>query len=139
MRQLFVFLAILFTCNIVHATFLVPKSAVPVSRVVVIAATSIPISTTTSVAIPTSGLALVGIQMPAAFTGTAISFLGSVDGTTYQAVYTTTSGTALSYTVAAAHYVAIDPVPFYGLLYLKLVSGSTETTARSFSVTLKGL
>lgn len=116
-----------------------PTKALPVQQVLVIAAASIANGQTVSAAIPTKGLTLVGIQLPAAFTGTAMTFQGSVDGTTYQAVYSTTSGTALSYTVAQAHYVAIDPVPFYGLAFIKLVSGSSEGGARSFSVTLKGL
>jgi hypothetical protein len=122
-----------------RAAQLVPTTALPVSKSLVFASTSIAISTTTSVAIPTKGLSLVGIQMPAAFTGTAITFTGSVDCTTYQAVYSTTSGTALSYTVAQGHYVAIDPTPFYGLNCLKIVSGSTEVAARAFTVSLKGI
>lgn len=115
-----------------------PTKALPIEKVLVVAAASIANGGTTSAAIPTQGLTLVGIQLPAAFTGTTITFQGSVDGTTYQPVYTTTSGTALSYTVAAGHYVAIDPTPFYGLAYIKLVSGSSEGAARSFSVLLKG-
>lgn len=116
-----------------------PTKAISVEKVLVVALATIAISTTTSAAIQTNGLSLVGIQLPAAFTGTAISFLGSVDGTTYQAVKSTTSGTALSYTVAQGTYAAINPQDFYGLPFIKLVSGSTEVAARSFTVALKGL
>lgn len=116
-----------------------PTKAVPVEKYLVIAAATIANGVTTSAAIPTTGLSLVGVQLPAAFTGTTLTFQGSVDGTTYQPVYSTTSGTALSYTVAQGHYVAVDPIPFYGLAYIKLVSGSSEGGARSFSVALKGL
>ncbi len=137
-KFLFAFLATIIGLS-VYGTSLTPTKAVPVERVLVSAAATIAISNTVSAAIPCNGLSLVGIQLPAAFTGTAITFQGSVDGTTYQAVYSTISGTALSYTVAAARYIAIDPVPFYGLKFIKLVSGSTEAAARSFSVTLKGI
>lgn len=115
-----------------------PIKAQTVDHVLVIAAVSIPISTTTSVAIPTRGFALVGVQLPAAFTGTTLTFQVSFDGTTYQPVYVTTTGTALSYTVAQGHYVAVDPTPFQGATYIKLVSGSSEAAARSFSIALKG-
>ena len=122
-----------------HASLNQPVQALQIPKVLVVAATSIASSGTTTPAIPTSGLSLVGIQLPATFTGTAITFLGSVDGTTYQVLKSTTSGTSLSYTVAQATYVAIDPTPFYGLAYIKLVSGSSEGGARAFSVALKGL
>lgn len=125
-------------CMSAGAASLAPTKALPVQKVLVMAATTIANAASTSAAIPTQGLTLVGIQLPAAFTGTAITFTGSVDGTTYQPVYSTTSGTALSYTVAQGHYVAIDPTPFYGLAYIKLVSGSTEGGARAITVTLKG-
>lgn len=115
-----------------------PSKALPVQAVLVTAAASIANGQTVSAAIPTKGLTLVGVQLPAAFTGVAMTFQGSVDGTTYQPVYSTISGTALSYTVAQGHYVAVDPVPFYGLAYIKLVSGTAEGGARSFSVALKG-
>lgn len=127
-----------FLCTNVSAVSLAPTKALPVQQVLVIAATTIANGATTSAAIPTKGLTLVGVQLPAAFTGTTITFTGSVDGTTYQAVKSTTSGTALSYTVAQGTYAAIDPIPFYGLAFIKLVSGSSEGGARSFSVTLKG-
>lgn len=125
-------------CTSAFGASLAPLKALPVQKVLVVAAASIANAATVSAAIPTQGLTLVGVQLPAAFTGTALTFQGSVDGVTYQAVYSTTSGTALSYTIAQARYIAIDPAPFYGLAYIKLVSGSTEAGARAFFVTLKG-
>lgn len=116
-----------------------PTKAFPVEKYLVISAVTIANGVATSSAIATKGLTLVGVQLPAAFTGTTLTFTGSVDGVTYQPVYSTISGTALSYTVAQGHYVAVDPIPFYGLAYIKLVSGSSEGGARSFSVLLKGL
>jgi hypothetical protein len=140
MMKYFIFMVLAFSfAGIASATFLNPVKAVPVEKVLVVSAVAIANGQTSTAAIPTSGLSLVGVQLPAAFTGTTLTFTGSVDGTTYQPVYSTTSGTALSYTVAQGHYVAIDPVAFYGLAYIKLVSGSAEGGARAFSVALKGL
>lgn len=93
----------------------------------------------TSTSINTQGLSLVGIQLPAAFTSTTLTFNASVDGSTWQPVYSTTSGTALSYTVAQGHYVAIDPTPFYGVKYLQIITGSDEIATRTLTVSLKGL
>lgn len=116
-----------------------PTKALPIEKVLVIAAVTIASGQGTSAAIPTSGLSLVGIQLPAAFTGTALTFLASLDGTTYQPIYSTISGTALSYTVAQGHYASIDPAPFQGAKFIKLVSGSSEGADRAFSIALKGL
>ncbi len=101
---------------------------------------TIAISQTKSAAIDMKGMCLVGIKLPAAFTGTALTFemCDTVDGT-YVAVKNTTSGTALSYTVAQGTYAAIDPKDFQGIRFLKIVSGSTEAAARTLTVALKGL
>lgn len=115
-----------------------PTKAIPVEKVLSFAAVTIANGGTVSSDIICNGLALVGIQLPAALTGIALTFKGSVDGTTFQPIYDTTSGTALSYTVAAGHYVAVDPAPFQGLKALQIVSGSAEGAARSFTVSLKG-
>lgn len=125
-------------CMSASGASLAPLKALPISQSLVFASATIASGQTVSAAIPTKGLALVGIQLPAAFTGTAISFQGSVDGTTYQAVKSTTSGSALSYTVAQGTYAAIDPTPFQGLAYIKLVSGTSEGADRAFFVSLKG-
>lgn len=91
-----------------------------------------------SSAIECQGLTLCGVIVPAAFTGTALTFEASVDGTNYFPVYNTTSGTALSYTVAQGHYCAIDPKDFYGINFLIIKSGSAEAAARTLVASLKG-
>jgi hypothetical protein len=93
---------------------------------------------TTSPAIACGGLVLCGLFIPAGFTGTSISFLASQDGTNFFPVKSTTSGTALSYTVAASTYAAIDPKDFQGINFLKIVSGSSEGAARQLYAALKG-
>lgn len=94
---------------------------------------------TVSGAIALGGLTLCGIILPAAFTGTAISFQMSdaIDGT-FVAVKSTTSGTALSYTVAQNTYCAIDPRDFQGIAFLKIVSGTAEGGARTLGCAVKG-
>jgi len=84
------------------------------------------------------GFSLVGIILPAAFTGTSLTFLASVDNTNFFPIYTTTSGTQLSYTVAQGHYVAINPQDFYGVQYLEIQSGSSEAATRTLILSLKG-
>lgn len=85
------------------------------------------------------GLSLCGILIPAAFTGTAITFEMAATLTgTYVPVKSTISGTALSYTVAQGAYYAIDPKDFSGVQFLKIKSGSAEGAARTLILSLKG-
>jgi hypothetical protein len=84
------------------------------------------------------GFSLVGVFLPAAFTGTALTFLASHDGTNFFSVVTSTSGTALSYTVAQGTYAAIDPKDFQGIEYLQIKSGSSEAAARTLTLAVKG-
>ncbi len=93
-----------------------------------------------SAALALNGMSLVGVFIPAAFTGTAISFEAAtaIDGT-YVPVKSTTSGTALSYTVAVSTFCAIDPKDLLGVNFLKIKSGSTEGGARTIVCSLKGL
>lgn len=85
------------------------------------------------------GFALCGIFLPAVFTGTALTFEAStaIDGTFVQ-VKSTTSGTALSYTVAQGTYCAVDPKDFQGIQFLKIKSGSSEGADRVLTCVLKG-
>lgn len=79
------------------------------------------------------GLALTAIQMPAAFTGTAITFQGSFDDSTYQAIYNT-ANSAYSITVSASRTYAINPADFAGFRYIKIVSNGAEGAARTIVV-----
>lgn len=84
------------------------------------------------------GLSLVGILLPAAFTGTALTFEMSVDGTNFFPVSSGTDGDPLSYTVAQGSYAAINPQDFAGINFLKIQSGSTEAAARTLICAVKG-
>jgi len=74
----------------------------------------------------------VTLLMPAAFTGATVSFQGSLDGATYQAV--NVGGAAYSETVTASKNVTLDPSVFAGFRYVKVVSASAEAAARSVGV-----
>lgn len=90
-----------------------------------------------SSAIACGGMALVGIYLPAAFTGTALTFEACTTvGGTYQPVFN--SAGAVSYTVAQGNYYAIDPKDFQGIQFLKIKSGTAEGAARTLNCVLKG-
>lgn len=80
----------------------------------------------------------VALVMPAAFTGTAITFWvsDSLAGT-YVQVYN--AGTAVSATVAASRHVILDPTQFYGARYLKIRSGSAEGADRIVKILARRL
>ena|SRR4030066_2471764 len=92
---------------------------------------SILISTTTSAEIDLAGTTLCGLHMPAAFTGTTLTFsASSASGGTFL-VMQDGLGNNISKTVSASAYIALDPADFAGVRFLKIISGSTELAARS--------
>lgn len=98
----------------------------------------IAISQTDSAVIATSGFELCGLLIPAAFTGTALTFLvcDTASGT-FVPLYN--SAGLVSYTVAPSRYMAIDPKDFVGVAFFKIKSGSTEVAARTLICSLKGI
>ena len=98
---------------------------------------AIPSGETTSGALDLGALTLVGLFMPAAFTGTTVKFQAaeSLAGT-YRTV-TDGAGSDYSVTVAASKYVPVDPVKLAGVRFLKIVSGSAEGAARSVVLALR--
>lgn len=117
--------------------FLAKAIPVPVGQLV---QTTVSIASGQSVGslISTSGAALVGCQMPSAFTGTSISFSTATSSTgTFQEL--DNSSGKLSYIVGQGKYIAINPQDFYGIQYLKIISGSTEASARAINCSLKGM
>jgi hypothetical protein len=96
-------------------------------------------SGTKTAAISCGGMALVGIVLPAAFTGTTLTFevCDTLAGT-YTPLYDS-SNSLVSMTVAQGRAYAVDPKNFQGINFLKIVSGSTEGSARTIICSLKGL
>jgi hypothetical protein len=76
------------------------------------------------------GETVIGVYVPAGFSGTVISFQASPDGTNFFTVNDET-GVALSVTVVAGTFVKIDPSYLAGIRYLKLVSGTIQASADS--------
>jgi hypothetical protein len=75
-----------------------------------------------------------GFMLPATFTGTAMTFEVSIDGTTFEALHDS-SGT-ISLTVAQGKAYAL-PAALFAFPYAKLKSGSTESGQRTITVVLK--
>ena len=98
---------------------------------------TIAISTTTSDAIDCLGKVLVGLIMPAAFTGTTLTIQVSMDKTTFQPFYNT-SGSAVSITVGVDRHIGIVPADFAGARWFKLV-GSSQAAEREITVILRGM
>lgn len=88
---------------------------------------------TVSGAVDLNDLVFAGFMTPAAFTGTAVTFQGSVDGANYAQICDDT-GTALSVTVTTSKSYSINPIYFLGYTHIKLVSGSSEAAARDLTV-----
>lgn len=96
--------------------------------------TTIANAATVSAAIELGSATFVGVYIPAAFTGTAISFQTSPTLTGTYAPVKDGAGAAVSKTVAASDYVYLDPTIFAGVGFLKIVSGSAEGAARTLTI-----
>lgn len=92
-------------------------------------------STTVSAAaaVP-DGYELVGMFAPIC-TGTALTLTAAKTLTgTYVAV-ANAANAAISHTISAtAHYIALDPLLYRGLQFIKLVSGTAELANRTFTL-----
>lgn len=74
------------------------------------------------------------LSIPAAFTGTAITFnVLASDGVTYQPLYNP-GGTAYSITVAAGREVILPQADFAGVEIFKMVSNAAEAADRVIGV-----
>lgn len=80
-----------------------------------------------------NGKRLAGFYMPAAFTGSTITFKGAVAaGDTPQALYNEASQYSIG--VGTNRFVAVDPNVFNGVSFLVLVSGSSEGAERTIKL-----
>lgn len=91
---------------------------------------------TVSDAIDISDTVALGLVMPAAFTGTTLTFQVSADNSTFQALYDSTN-TQVSLTVAVSRSYDL-PAELASWPFFKIVSGSAEGGARSLVVVSKG-
>lgn len=94
---------------------------------------SVTIATTTSTVLDLKANGFVGFITPAALTGTAFTFEGSIDNSTFTALYNA-DNSAFSITVSASRYYCLNPADFLGMRYVRLVSNATEGAARTVTV-----
>jgi len=71
-------------------------------------------------------MAVVSIQMPAAWTTANLTFQGGADGVTYADLYKL-DGTEYSVVAAASRYVKVPLGDLLGMAYLRVRSGTTGT------------
>lgn len=97
-----------------------------------------------SAAVPLGAGTLVGVSMPAGWDAAAMTFQVSADGgTTWQELFGS-GGSAVSYTVAANNFVAIDPATWRGINMIKVRSGTSgatvnQTAARTLTLITRPL
>lgn len=92
---------------------------------------------TVSTAADCQGYTLVALSIPSSFTGTAVTFQGSIDGTAgFQQLVSSTAGAAITWTPGAADKIIMpvggDPI-ISGVVQLKVVSnaGGGEAATRT--------
>jgi hypothetical protein len=95
-------------------------------------------SSTTSTVVDLSDLAMVGIIMPSIFTGTALTFNGSLDNVNFYPLYNT-AGTELSITVSPDIWIEFTPGDFCAVRYLSFVSNQTEGQNRELQIVTRSL
>lgn len=78
---------------------------------------------------------IVALIIPAAFTGTAINFKSSFNGTDFLDAYDPT-GNKLEVTVGVDRHIHLAGGDFLGAKYLKLVSNGAEIAERKIGVVL---
>lgn len=98
-------------------------------RVFISQTVTIASSATTSGSADLQGLGLVGLIMPAAFTGTTMSFQVSIDNSTFYDLYNT-NNTLVSMAVTQGRAYSFVPGDLLGYRYIKVKSGSTEGGSR---------
>lgn len=94
-------------------------------------------SATTSEVINLENGSPCAIYLPAAFTGTAITFTCSptIDGT-YQTLYDSTDA-AVGLTVTQGRNYKLSPADFIGVKFMKIVSNDTEVADRTITVAIR--
>lgn len=93
---------------------------------------------TTSTVADLSGKALVGMHLPAALTGTAVTFTVDNGSGTYNTL-ADGAGADVSKTVAASKFINLAPSDFAGVNKLKVVSGSSEGADRTITLVVRDL
>jgi len=86
-----------------------------------------------------NGFAPVGLRIPAAFTGTTVSFKNALTTAgTSNAVYRA-DGTLYTVTVAQGKDTILNPLDFLWTKFLTVVSGSTEGADRTVTLIVRDM
>ncbi len=93
---------------------------------------------TASDVIDTKGHGVLYFILPAAFTGTTITFQMSPDNSTFYDCYNV-SDAQMTATVTQGRCYVFEPQDLVGLRYIKFVSGSAEGADRTITVGLRQL
>lgn len=72
------------------------------------------------------------VLLPAAFTGTSLNFQASADGSNFFTVYD--DGTLYAPAVSTSRWVTLKRSAMDSVKYIKIVSTSTETAARTITL-----
>ena len=88
-------------------------------------------TTSTSVTMQANRVPM-AIVLPAAFTGTALTFQASFDDATYNPIYD--EATQYSINVGTSRHIALKRQAMEGVKYFKIVSGTAETAQRTILV-----
>jgi len=84
-------------------------------------------------ALQLNGDGIAAIELPATFISTKLNVQVSFDGITFQ-VLQNPSGTDYQITVAQGKTEKVNPIDFAGIPWVKLASGTDETTTRTIKV-----
>ena len=99
----------------------------------------IPISQTTSGAIDTVGMSLIGVTTSAALTGTTFTFLASDTAAgTFNPIFNDVGG-QVTVTIAVDRVILWNTNDLAGIRFLKLVSNATETAERTIKLIIRQL
>lgn len=101
--------------------------------------TSIASGATESAAINFQGCTLCGIFLPAAFTGTSLSFSAAAsEGGSFLPLQQS-DGTLLTVPVTANRYLALDASLFMGVRFLRIISNASEAAGRTLVLAARSL
>ena len=91
---------------------------------------TIAVGQTTSNAVDLQGTSLTGLNIPANFSGTQLTFQVSNDGVNF-GNYRNTSNALITITVTPGSAIGIVPSDFASWRYIKFISGTTQATTNA--------
>lgn len=81
---------------------------------------------------------LVGIVTPDTLTSTTLTIQPSLDGTTFL-THADYSGVSYTIPIGTNRWIALDPALFAGFPWVRIVTGSAEDAARTFTLVVRAV